>query len=91
MEFFALVLVALVGALCLVGFAAMGIDKRAARRAHARVPERTLLLVAALGGSPGIATGILVWRHKTRKAGFLVPFGLILLLQGALVAWLLQR
>ena len=66
----------------------MGADKRAAIRKRRRVPEATLFALAVLGGSVGGLLGMLLFRHKTRKAAFVVGFPLILLCQLAL-AWLL--
>jgi uncharacterized membrane protein YsdA (DUF1294 family) len=65
-------------------------DKRQARRGAARIRERTLLLWALIGGSPGLVLGMLLSRHKTRKGAFLLPLALILLAQGG-AAWLLLR
>ncbi len=39
-------------------------------RMKRRVPEKILLLSAALGGSPGAIAGMLIFRHKTRHWQF---------------------
>jgi uncharacterized membrane protein YsdA (DUF1294 family) len=47
-----------------------------------------LLGLALIGGSLGAAAGMLLFRHKTSKPAFLIPFGLIVLLQvGLIVVW----
>lgn len=51
-------------------FAAFGIDKARAMAAARRTPEGTLLLLAALGGSPGAYAARALFRHKTRKQPF---------------------
>lgn len=70
----------------LAAAAAFGVDKSRARRGKWRVRERTLFLLAILGGSPGAILGMYLFRHKTRHWYF--RFGLpgILLLQAALAA-----
>lgn len=76
------------GVLSVVDFFACVIDKRRARRGGRRVRERTLLLLALLGGSPGLLVGMVVVRHKVRKASFLARFLAVLALQVALVLFL---
>ncbi|MEM8924690.1 MAG: cold shock and DUF1294 domain-containing protein [Actinomycetota bacterium] len=68
-------------------------DKTQARRDDAfRIPERTLHLLALLGGTPAAALGRRWFRHKTRKTSFRVWFWLIAVLQVlALVAYLWWR
>jgi uncharacterized membrane protein YsdA (DUF1294 family) len=57
----------------LFGFGAMGVDKLLAVGRRSRVSERTLWLVALLGGFLGIFVGGLVFHHKTSKPGFWAP------------------
>lgn len=65
-------------------FLIFGADKRRAVRDRRRVPERTLFLLAAIGGSVGALLGMYVFRHKTRHWTFCVGIPAILLLQIAL-------
>ncbi|WP_424831636.1 DUF1294 domain-containing protein [Ruegeria sp.] len=58
-----------INALTLLAF---GWDKARARRRRRRIPERRLLWLAALGGSPGALLGRWMFKHKTRKRGFSV-------------------
>ncbi len=60
----------------LVGFIMMGIDKRRAIKKAWRIPERTLLTVAFLGGGIGSFLGMYAFRHKTKHVKFLVLFPL---------------
>jgi uncharacterized membrane protein YsdA (DUF1294 family) len=71
-----IILAAALLAINLATFAAFGWDKAAARRRDRRIPERTLLILAALGGSPAALLARQTLRHKTRKQ----PFGARLLL-----------
>ena len=64
-------------------FALAGIDKYRAQHGGWRIPESTLFLSAALGGSIGLLVGMRVFRHKTRHASFVIGVPLILLLQVA--------
>lgn len=84
------VLLAYVAAVSALSLALAGLDKRAARRGGRRTPEATLLGLALAGGSPGLVVGLLVFRHKTRKASFLAGLALVLAAQGAAIAWALS-
>lgn len=73
-----------------ITFAVYGADKRRARKDRWRVPERTLFLLAVLGGSLGALLGMHVFHHKTKHWYFRLFIPLILLLQIAVpvVLWL---
>ena len=85
----ALALAAYLAALNLAAFAAFGADKRRARRGAWRVPEKTLFLLALLGGSLGAVCGMCAFRHKTRHWRFRYGLPAILLAHCALMIWLL--
>lgn len=67
-------------------FFVYGIDKLKARRGRWRVPEATLLTLAAVGGSIGAWCGMRVWRHKTLHAKFRYGVPTIIIAQIALAA-----
>lgn len=70
----------------LATFAMFGFDKAAAAAGkRPRVPERTLLTLAALGGSLGALLARPVFRHKIRKQPFGTWLMLIVFLQVAAV------
>ncbi|MBD3941889.1 DUF1294 domain-containing protein [Microbacterium sp. NEAU-LLC] len=69
-----------------VGFAAYGVDKSAARAGRRRVSEQTLLTVGVLGGWPGALIAQQVFRHKTRKRSFRRMFWLTVLINVAVFA-----
>ena len=71
-----------------VGFALMLIDKQKARRGRWRIPEATLMGVAAIGGSVGSLLGMYTFRHKTRHIKFTLGIPLILAVQLAALAYL---
>ncbi len=71
----------------LAAFAMMGMDKFRARRGLWRIPERTLLLTALVGGSLGAFLGMRLFRHKTRHRAFSIGIPGMLLLHALL--WLL--
>lgn len=65
-------------------------DKGIAARGFTRVPERILLLFAALGGTIGAYLAMYRFgeRHKTQKRWFQVLFWLIAAVQVLLLIWL---
>ena len=73
-----------------LGFLLMLVDKFKARNGMWRIPEATLMSVAALGGSVGSLAGMYLVRHKTQHPKFTVGIPLILAAQIALAVWLLR-
>ena len=70
----------------LVTFFVFGFDKWKAKykekhETARRVPEKTLFLLAALGGSVGALLGMRVWHHKTLHKSFRFGIPAILILQ----------
>ncbi len=66
-------------------------DKVKAKRGAWRVPENTLLLLSALGGSIAMLVTMLLIRHKTKHLKFMLGIPIIIVLQIPLLWWLLTR
>ena len=75
----------------LLAFALYAIDKSRARRGAWRIPERTLILLAYLGGAPGAWIAMTALRHKTKHMKFLVLVPLAFVLWAGLGIWLAIR
>jgi uncharacterized membrane protein YsdA (DUF1294 family) len=65
----------------LVLFGLMGVDKRRARKGRWRVRERTLFLLALLGGASGGTLGMFLFHHKTRHWTFRLIFPILAAVQ----------
>ena len=63
------------------GFLLMLVDKIKAKKNLWRIPEATLMGVAAIGGSIGAIAGMNLFRHKTKHAKFYIGLPVILALQ----------
>lgn len=66
-------------------FIVYGVDKWKARRGRWRVPEATLMGLAALGGSVGAWMAMQLFRHKTQKKKFRYGVPVLFVLQVAAV------
>lgn len=82
---YAAVYLGLVVVMSLASFAAYGFDKRRATISGRRVPERTLHLMAFLGGWPGALFAQRQFRHKTQKTSFLIAFWTVVVLHVVVV------
>ena len=67
------------------GFFSMLLDKLYAKKKLWRIPEATLLLIAAIGGSLGSLIGMYAVRHKTKHPKFTIGVPLILAVQMILI------
>lgn len=63
------------------GLALMLIDKYKARKNLWRIPEKTLLGVALIGGSLGCTLGMRFGRHKTKHPKFSIGLPVIFAVQ----------
>lgn len=75
----------------LIAVAVCAWDKHRAKKGGRRVPERTLLLLCVLGGSAAFWAAMYLFHHKTRKPKFYLGVPAILIVQVAVVIWLLVR
>lgn len=73
-----------------VGFLFMLIDKRKAKKKAWRIPEATLMTIAAIGGSLGALIGMYQFRHKTKHKKFTIGIPLLLVLHTVLLTFLLK-
>lgn len=74
-----------------LGLLLMLADKQKARKKRWRIPEATLMGVAAIGGSAGVFLGMYLFRHKTRHPKFTVGVPLLLILHGVLLFLILRQ
>ena len=74
-----------------VAFLLMLADKRKARKKRWRIPERTLIGSAVLGGSIGALLGMYTFRHKTKHLKFTLGVPAILIAQIALAVFLIMK
>ena len=86
-----LILLIIIGVMSLAAFAAFGLDKYKAKAGKWRIPERTLFLLALLGGGIGAFLGMKVFHHKTMHKQFVIGFPMIMVIQAVLLGWYLWK
>jgi uncharacterized membrane protein YsdA (DUF1294 family) len=74
----------------MIGYLVMSEDKNKARSRRQRVPEKTLFLLAAMGGALGVLVAMYRKRHKTRHTSFRIGIPLLLLLNVVLYSYFLR-
>ena len=74
----------------IIGYVVMSEDKKKARKRRERVPEKTLFVLAAMGGALGVLIAMYRKRHKTRHTSFRIGIPLLLLLNVLLYSYFLR-
>ncbi|AIQ50590.1 DUF1294 domain-containing protein [Paenibacillus sp. FSL R7-0331] len=74
----------------IIAYVVMSEDKNKARARRDRVPEKTLFLLAFMGGALGILIAMYRKRHKTRHTSFRIGIPLLLLLNILLYGYFLR-
>lgn len=73
-----------------ITFLAYGLDKYKSKAGKWRTPEKTLIMLAIAGGSPGAWLGMKTFHHKTMHKKFSIGIPLILILQLLLAIWIIR-
>ena len=81
------ILVAYIAVISIISIIVCIYDKKVSKknRVELRTPEKTLLLLSALGGSVAMFITMLIIRHKTKHVKFMVGIPVIMVVQAALV------
>lgn len=70
-----------------ITFALYGIDKLKSKKGWWRIPEKTLLMLAIIGGSIGALCGMRLFHHKTKHKKFYLGVPILLTIQVALICY----
>lgn len=73
-----------------ITFVFYGVDKWKARHSRWRIPEDTLIGLAAAGGSVGALLGMKVWHHKTLHKKFTIGVPVILIIHLIVLGYLIH-
>lgn len=74
------ILIFMIG-MSIFGFYMMYDDKKRAKQKQYRVKERTLWIMAILGGATGITLAMPIFKHKTKHLNFKIGMPLITIIQ----------
>lgn len=75
----------------LIGLFIMYLDKKKAMYGRWRIPEKSLIIIALLGGSIGCMIGMKLFRHKTQKIKFVLGYPTILIAELILIIYFLVK
>ncbi len=81
------ILLAYIAIISLISIVVCIYDKKISKknRVELRTPEKTLLLLSALGGSVAMFVTMLLIRHKTKHVKFMLGIPVIILIQAAAI------
>ena len=74
-----------------ISFLLMLVDKYKAKKNLWRIPEATLMTLAAIGGSIGALAGMYLVRHKTLHLKFTVGIPIFLFAHILIAIWLIVK
>lgn len=81
------IIIAYIAIISLVSIVVCIYDKKISKknRVELRIPEKTLLILSALGGSVAMYVTMLIVRHKTKHFKFMFGIPAIMVLQAAAI------
>ena len=80
-----------IGVISLISMIVTVSDKAKSRKGQWRVPEKTLLILSALGGSLAMYITMQIIRHKTRHIKFMLGIPIIMFFQAIVIWYLFNR
>lgn len=74
-----------IAVISIIGWILPYADKKRAKNGSWRIPEKTLFIVSALGGSVAMYASMKKYRHKTKHKRFMIGIPCIMIVQAALI------
>lgn len=74
----------------IIAFILYGMDKKYAREGRWRIPEKTLLGIAVIGGAAGAWMGMQAFRHKTKHLSFRVLVPVFVLVHVGIIVFMIR-
>ena len=74
----------------IIAFILYGMDKKYAREGRWRIPEKTLLGIAVIGGAAGSWMGMQAFRHKTKHLSFRVLVPVFVLVHVGIIVFMIR-
>ena len=74
----------------IIAFILYGLDKKYAREGRWRIPEKTVLGIAVIGGAAGAWMGMQAFRHKTKHLLFRVFVPVFVLVHVGIIVFMIR-